>query len=145
MPIVSCAINEMLLQSHEGAIRVSPAVPPSWHVRFELAAQGGFLVSAEHRDGKVLFVAITSHVGGPCRLVHPWPAGRTASVVSQGAQVPPRRTGEILEWDTRAGDRYIIVPDERMLDRWKIVPVSPARRQAPSKLKRAILGRDRLF
>jgi hypothetical protein len=97
MPIVSCAINEMLLQSHEGAIRVCPAVPPAWHVRFELAAQGGFLVSAEHRDGKVLFVAVTSRVGGPCRLASPWPAEGTAAVVSQGAAAPVRRAGEILE------------------------------------------------
>jgi hypothetical protein len=145
MPIVSCAINEMLLQSHEGAIRVCPAVLPAWHVRFELAAQGGFLVSAEHRDGKVLFVAVTSRVGGPCRLVHPWPAEGTATVVSQGAAVPVRRAGEIIEWDTRPGNRYIIVPDAGILDRWKVVPVSPPRRQTPSKLKRAILGRDRLF
>jgi hypothetical protein len=47
--------------------------------------------------------------------------------------------------DTHPGNRYIIVPDAGILDRWKVVPVSPPRRQTPSKLKRAILGRDRLF
>lgn len=145
MPIVSCAVNEMLLQSHEGAIRVCPAVPPAWHVRFELAAQGGFLVSAEQRNGKVLFVAVSSRVGGVCRLFHPWPAEGIAAVVSQGTQTPVRRVGEILEWDTQPGIRYIIVPDARLLERWKVVPVSPPPRQTPSKLKRAILGRERLF
>jgi len=145
MPIVSCAINEMLLQSHEGAIRICPAVLPGWHVRFELAAQGGFLVSAEHRDGKVLFVATTSRVGGPCRLFDPWPAKQTTAVISQGAEVPVRRSGDVIEWDTMPGVRYVIVPDARMLNGWKVRPISPARREAPSKLGHAILGRERLF
>ena len=149
MPIVSCAINEMLLQSYEGAIRVFPAVPAAWEVRFELAAQGGFLVSAERRGGKLLWVAVASRLGGPCRLIHPWPSQAAVVMSPDGAQVAVRNAtagvDQVLEWDTVAGRRYLIAPDASMLNRWKTVGLTPQRRDKPRKLKRAVLGRDRLY
>jgi hypothetical protein len=149
MPIVSCAINEMLLQSYEGAIRVCPAVPAAWEVRFELAAQGGFLVSAERRGGRLLWAAVASRLGGPCRLVHPWPSEAAVVMSPDGAQVAVRNAtagvDQVLEWDTVAGRRYLIAPDASMLNRWKTVGLTPQRRDKPRKLKRAVLGRDRLY
>ena len=63
----------MLLQSYDGTLRVCPAVPPAWNVRFDLVAQRGFRVNAELNKGKVLWVAVESQFGGPCQLIHPWP------------------------------------------------------------------------
>lgn len=47
VPIVSKAINESLLQSHEGIIRICPAIPSDDSVSFSLYAEGGFKVNAE--------------------------------------------------------------------------------------------------
>lgn len=66
----AASVQEMLLQSHTGIIRVFPAVPDSWQdVSFRnLRAQGAFLVSAEKRDGRVVSVEIRSEKGGELQL-----------------------------------------------------------------------------
>ena len=70
----AAGLQEMLLQSHRGAIRVFPAVPASWKdVSFtSLRAQGAFLVSAERAGGVVTRVEIVAETGGNCRIVSPF-------------------------------------------------------------------------
>jgi alpha-L-fucosidase 2 len=70
----AAAIQEMLLQSYSGAIRIFPAVPESWKdVSFKtLRAEGAFLVSAERKDGVTSRVEIISEKGGLCRLENPF-------------------------------------------------------------------------
>ncbi len=49
----AAGLQEMLLQSYSGTIRVFPAIPATWRdVSFKgLRAEGAFLVSAERKDG----------------------------------------------------------------------------------------------
>jgi alpha-L-fucosidase 2 len=67
-------IQEMLLQSYSGTLRVFPAIPPTWkQASFQtLRAEGAFLVSAERQAGKTLKVDIVSEKGGTCRLEDPF-------------------------------------------------------------------------
>ncbi len=69
----AAGLQEMLLQSHTGVIDQFPAIPDEWQdVSFShLRAQGAFLVSAERRDGKLVFFEVTSEVGGVCRIRSP--------------------------------------------------------------------------
>ena len=66
-------IQEMLLQSHTGVVRIFPAIPKDWaEVRFDLLrAQGAFLISADWREGKTVSVKIQSEKGGILRLKNP--------------------------------------------------------------------------
>ncbi|WP_075557969.1 glycosyl hydrolase family 95 catalytic domain-containing protein [Parabacteroides timonensis] len=66
-------IQEMLLQSHTGIVRVFPAIPAAWSdVSFEnLRAMGAFLVSAEKRDGKIVKLRIYPEQGGTLRIAFP--------------------------------------------------------------------------
>lgn len=68
------AIQEMLLQSHTGVIRVFPALPESWQeASFQnMRAIGGFLVSADFREGKVKQISIHSEKGGTLKLWNPF-------------------------------------------------------------------------
>ena len=70
----AAAVQEMLIQSHTGAIQVFPAVPESWKdISFSsLRTQGTFLVSAQKKDGKVVKVEIVSEKGGVCRFKTPF-------------------------------------------------------------------------
>ncbi|HUZ46499.1 MAG TPA: hypothetical protein VMW54_07655 [Terriglobia bacterium] len=154
MPIAACAMNEMLIQSYDGTIRICPAVPADWHVRFDLAAAGGFRVSAEQRNGRIIFVSLESRLGRPCRLQHPWPSEDDLVCLDMTSGNKPQRveyskegTGAAREirWETITGHRYLLVRRETDLKTWNITRETPARRDAPRKLKQTILGRERLF
>lgn len=66
-------LQEMLIQSHTGVIRVFPAIPESWkNVSFEnLRAIGAFLVSSSMENGKVVRLSITSEMGGHASVAVP--------------------------------------------------------------------------
>ena len=67
---VSAGICEMLVQSHDGAIHLLPALPDSWQegeVR-GILARGGFEVSEKWKDGQLSEAVIRSTIGGTLRL-----------------------------------------------------------------------------
>lgn len=74
-------LNELLLQSHEGVLRLFPALPPGLPGAFRLRAVGGLLVEARRpADGPVQEVSVTvDDAPGlrplkTCRMVNPWPS-----------------------------------------------------------------------
>ena len=68
------AVHEMLLQSWGNMVRVFPATPEEWKdVSFsQLRAEGGFMVSAERKDGKTVMVTVTATVDQLLRLRNPF-------------------------------------------------------------------------
>ncbi|MHC4544457.1 MAG: glycosyl hydrolase family 95 catalytic domain-containing protein [Planctomycetota bacterium] len=71
---VAGLINEFLLQSVHGIIRIFPAWPKDKDATFtHLRAQGGFLVTAEQKSGEVYRLEIVATVPGTLRVVSPWP------------------------------------------------------------------------
>ena len=92
----AAAVQEMLLQSQRGLIRIFPAVPEHWDdVAFTtLRAEGAFLVSARRRGGVTDRVEITAEQGGRCRLVSPF-------------------TGEPLTIDIERGRQVVLTEDPR--------------------------------
>ncbi len=64
----AAALQEMLLQSCKGTIRLFPAIPKSWRncgLCFKhLRADGGVLVSAAIEDGSLVYVELESQYGG---------------------------------------------------------------------------------
>ena len=67
-------IQEMLLQSHTGVVKIFPAIPKDWKdAKFDkLRAQGAFLISATMKDGNVTEVEIVSEKGGKIILDNPF-------------------------------------------------------------------------
>ena len=107
--ILQTTVNEMLLQSYDGSIRLAPAVPKEWGGAFVLWAQGGFRVDAEIRSGKLVRAAIISVRGESCRIVpdstvdtcEGWDILR-----ADGASVDVKREGEALVLNTEADATY---------------------------------------
>ena len=85
-------VQEMLLQSHTGVVRVFPAIPQSWqNVSFEnLRAVGAFLVSAEKKNGKVIKLHVLSEKGGQLKIISP-------------------ADGSVLTYETKPGERIEII------------------------------------
>ena len=129
------AVNEMLLQSYGGLIRVFPALPDgdpefwrlhrngdSYHtwpdryvpyegwqdVRFDnLLAKGAFAVTAEVKDGSLRFISVLSQKGGRVNLTSPL-LKSNMQVFCNGAAAECTWDGEILSFDTEEGNTYLI-------------------------------------
>ena len=99
-------LQEMMLLSHQGTVRVFPVWPRQQlgsAAFFGLRARGGFVVDATLTDGEVSRVCVSCPVGGRLRIENPWPK-RIAKVNGQAFE------GEALEIDTRPGNILEIRP-----------------------------------
>jgi alpha-L-fucosidase 2 len=83
---VTAGIAEMLLQSHEGFIRLLPALPPTWKRGSfrELWARGGFRVDADWQEGRLHHLRIHATTGGDCRILLRPGFSSTAPLEAQG-------------------------------------------------------------
>lgn len=103
----TAAISEMLVQSHEGFIRLLPALPDEWKTGgFNgVCTRGGFELDFSWADGRVTDLKIISKAGETCRIK----IGQPFSVESQGQTV---RTAEssngVVEFPTTSGCTYVI-------------------------------------
>jgi alpha-L-fucosidase 2 len=67
---VSAGICEMLVQSHDGAVQLLPALPDDWQKGDVkgLRARGGFIVDEMWSEAKLRSAVVRSTVGGTLRL-----------------------------------------------------------------------------
>ena len=104
------AVNEMLMQSHEGVIRFFPVWPQEQNARFgNLRAVGAFLVSAERKDGVVRGVKIRSEKGRACTIQNPWP-GRKVQLVRNGEK-PEIQNGDRFTFKTAVNENIQLQPE----------------------------------
>ena len=104
-------LQEMLLQSFGGVIRLFPVWPTAEEAEFrQLRAEGAFLVSAAWREGTVSTVQIHSEKGAVCRLLSPWPGGCRVQVSGGDAVQTQTEPDDVCSWETRAGEDYAVLP-----------------------------------
>jgi len=104
------AVTEMLMQSHEGVLRLFPCWPGDRDARFgTLRAVGAFLVSAELKGGEISGVGITSEKGRDCSIVNPWPGRKVRIVHADGST--ESASGEILVFKTHPGENMSLTPE----------------------------------
>jgi alpha-L-fucosidase 2 len=119
-------ITEMLLQSHDGAVHIHPALPDEWasgSVR-GLKARGGFTIDMDWQEGKITKLKISSDLGGNCRVrIHqPLRTGRGLSK-AKGENINPYfkniqpssvavdvAADYLYDLSTTAGGEYVLNP-----------------------------------
>lgn len=146
--IYGAAINEMLIQSNEGKIRLFPAVPDGWESSFTLLARGAFLVSSELKnDGTIPGVHIESRKGNICQLVNPWPGSEISIIgLSESKDLVKFKMIEknVIVFKTSPGQKYLIVPkrNQRKLEQ-TVYESSP--NNSPKAFYEAVLGKGRNY
>jgi alpha-L-fucosidase 2 len=103
-------MNEALLQSHGDKIRVFPALPsdPAFVSRFTLAAEGGFLVSAEREEGEVKYVGVKSLSGNTATVENPWPVEAVQVRRMTDGKLVANSTGAELTFPTSRDTVYVV-------------------------------------
>jgi len=110
--MAALAVQEMLLQSWEGIIRIFPAVPSEWDdiTITDMRAEGAFLVSAKRIDGKVTQIEIKSEKGTLLNLKNPWQ--QNVVVYCNDKRVPISIRNDIISWQTAANYTYRVECNE---------------------------------
>ena len=67
---LTAGVAEMLIQSHDGAVHILPALPDAWKkgTVSGIVARGGFEIAMTWNDGEVMEVKVLSKIGGNLRL-----------------------------------------------------------------------------
>ncbi len=94
-------IDEYLLQSVGNKIRLFPCWPKDQDAQFaRLRAQGGFIVSAEFKHGRVASATVESVANKRLQILSPWKTvfvnGRKAAIGSDGLLTVDTRPGQVL-------------------------------------------------
>ena len=108
---VNAPLQEMLLQSWDGALRVFPAWPRGIEASFEhFRAEGAFLVSASWSQGQVQSLEILSERGARCHIYPPWPVG--LEVVDNAGHTVKGATDQFgrTTFPTQSGGKYQLRP-----------------------------------
>ena len=104
----AAGLQEMLIQSHTGTVRLFPAIPKDWkNVSFsKLRTEGAFLISAQMEAGTVKWVKVVSEKGGELRLQNPF----QNKEISIDKEVTYTWNGETLIIPTSAGQEIWLKP-----------------------------------
>lgn len=104
LPVV---INECLMQSYDGTIRLFPNWPLDKDADFHnLRAAGAFLISARLEKGNVTSIGITSEAGARLRILLPW--GNGGTIIRHNKKT--RVTSSLYEADTEKGETIQMEP-----------------------------------
>jgi hypothetical protein len=104
----AAGLQEMLIQSHGGILRLFPAIPDSWkEVSFrDFRAEGAFLVTAAIRAGNLDSVRIFPEKDGRLRMLNPF-SQRPFSI--SGTDLPEEaRNDRILTMNAHAGKEIVL-------------------------------------
>ncbi|MGJ8643810.1 MAG: glycosyl hydrolase family 95 catalytic domain-containing protein [Luteolibacter sp.] len=118
------SLQQMLLQSWSGKVRVFPAVPDAWeNISFSgMLAAGGFELSAVRKDGKTQFISIKSQAGEACVLA----SDLSEKVRIEGIPADRVKSTEegVFEIDLRAGEEVVLFA-EGVEGKASVAPVEP--------------------
>jgi alpha-L-fucosidase 2 len=131
----TAGIAEMLMQSHDGAVHILPAIPDIWSKGkvTGLRTRGGFQTDIEWENGKIKSLKVKSLLGGNLRIrtesplaldgkselkkaegENPNPFFKTpvipAPIISEKAKLNPPAVKTTIEYDLppEAGKEYVL-------------------------------------
>jgi alpha-L-fucosidase 2 len=105
-------LNECMLQSYTGVVRVFPNAKGLGPAGFrDLRAAGAFLVTASWDGTAVSNLELLAEKGGVVKLADPWNKGQAKVMeIPQNREIRTRAANGIVEFNSEAGRRYRVLP-----------------------------------
>jgi alpha-L-fucosidase 2 len=103
------AVNEMLLQSHNGVIQVLPAIPDAWQKELtfiEMSARNNVKISASMKEGKVSWITVNARTETEIKLKDPWSELGIKDISAEdtsGESITLQQNGDIIAFKLSAG------------------------------------------
>jgi hypothetical protein len=130
------AVNEMMLQSYDGIIRLFPAIPTNWKNAkvAGLRAVGAFLVYSELRQGEILYVSVESLKGLECKVVNPWPEQviRVRNLTTKKEVTFEEHADKVI-FDTLKGRLYVVERAKKPIGSFPVKAITGRKRARPRK------------
>ena len=117
MSNLCCAMNETLLQSHNGVIRIAPAIHEKQNARFTLHARGGFIVSGQSVAGKLKWVHIRCRSAGHCIIRNPW----TRCSLFVNGKYRKTVNAEKIECDVSKNQQLVLLPGMKKMLKYAVI------------------------
>jgi len=107
--VVAAALQEALVQDHDGLIRIAPAWPKDWSADATVYVRQRSKVDLQVRDGVPTTVVIEAGADGEMAVRNPW-LGQAAEVVASGdgKRVAEADGRGVLRFSAQAGKAYLI-------------------------------------
>lgn len=107
-------IEEMLLQSYDGIIRVFPCYPEKFNARFyRLMAKGAILVSSQIKRGIVKYIVIESVRSGEVKIKNPWKGKKIYIRYNSDSIEDIKYPDRVISVKMVDGDRVILSADKK--------------------------------
>ena len=110
------ALQEMLLQTFNGVIRVFPAIPEEWAEKgasfTQFRGEGGVLVSSEVKGGKLRYILLEAEKEGEFRLQNRYVSDRLFIETEESRKVITCGPDEIFSVRLNKHEKCRIVPED---------------------------------
>ena len=113
---VTDAIQEMMMQSYEGIIRIFPVWPRKNHPNAYFRgfrAWGGFEVDAGLKNGVIEQVTVLSHKGHICKIENPWP-GKPVKIVYEFGRDDEICSGKVISINLHKEEKAILTEEGKV-------------------------------
>lgn len=140
---IYAGINEMLLQSHDGILRVFPAVKKDMSAVFELYASGGIKVISEMYKGEILYIQLEGIEDTICKVENPWKD--RARVMEDDRELLYEEMESILQFPIQAGKQYLIERCERSVRGFYINEITASENLCPKFFRGNSIGKKQEF
>ena len=108
----TAGIAEMLMQSHDEALHLLPALPDAWAKGSVegLVARGGFIVDMDWTSGQLLKAKITSRLGGNLRIRSYVPLKGEGLTMAEGTNTNPFYHSEAIKTPLVSSEIHPVYP-----------------------------------
>ncbi|MGW7684162.1 glycosyl hydrolase family 95 catalytic domain-containing protein [Kribbella sp. NPDC054772] len=106
--VLTTGLQEALVQSYDGVVRVAPAWPSDWDVSGSVQIPGGHRVSTEVQDGVPSVVGIQAGSRETLKVANPWAGQQVRVVDSHGRVVVSPTSSDVVSVAVTPNTSYTV-------------------------------------